>query len=196
MKRFISFTGLVLLLGLFVGTTWFLYQKSQEDPVIYETDAPYVTDIINKTVAIGSITPRREVSIKSQVSGVVDELYVEPGQSVESGDLIARIRLIPNMEHLNQAQSQLASARINLRNAERELQRQQRLFSEKLISESEYNRFMLTYELQVEAVKAAENNVSLIREGSTASADQTSNLVRATVSGMVLDVPVKEGEMF
>lgn len=97
------------------------------------------------------------------------------------------------MEHLNQAQSQLASARINLRNAERELQRQQRLFSEKLISESEYNRFMLTYELQVEAVKAAENNVSLIREGSTASADQTSNLVRATVSGMVLDVPVKEG---
>ncbi len=193
MKRFISFTGLVLLLGLFVGTTWFLYQKSQEDPVIYETDAPYVTDIINKTVAIGSITPRREVSIKSQVSGVVDELYVEPGQSVESGDLIARIRLIPNMEHLNQAQSQLASARINLRNAERELQRQQRLFSEKLISESEYNRFMLTYELQVEAVKAAENNVSLIREGSTASADQTSNLVRATVSGMVLDVPVKEG---
>src|SRR5690625_3554109 len=106
MKRFISFTGLVLLLGLFVGTTWFLYQKSQEDPVIYETDAPYVTDIINKTVAIGSITPRREVSIKSQVSGVVDELYVEPGQSVESGDLIARIRLIPNMEHLNQAQSQ------------------------------------------------------------------------------------------
>ena len=99
MKRFISFTGLVLLLGLFVGTTWFLYQKSQEDPVIYETDAPYVTDIINKTVAIGSITPRREVSIKSQVSGVVDELYVEPGQSVESGDLIARIRLIPNMEH-------------------------------------------------------------------------------------------------
>ncbi|MDQ2078155.1 efflux RND transporter periplasmic adaptor subunit [Marinimicrobium sp. ABcell2] len=193
MKRFLSLTGVVLLLGTFVGTTWFLYQKSQQDPVVYQTDTPYVTDIVTKTVAIGSIKPRREIGIKSQVSGVVDELFVEPGHSVERGDLIARIRLIPNMEHLNQAQSQLESARINFRNAERELQRQQRLFADKLISESEYNRFMLTYELQKEAVKAAENNVSLIREGSTTTADQTSNLVRATANGMILDVPVEEG---
>src|SRR5690625_3003667 len=155
MKRFISFTGLVLLLGLFVGTTWFLYQKSQEDPVIYETDAPYVTDIINKTVAIGSITPRREVSIKSQVSGVVDELYVEPGQSVESGDVIARMRWRPDMQHGNQAQGQVGSARIDRRNADRERRRQQRWFREQLSAEAQYNRVRLTRELQVEAVKAA-----------------------------------------
>lgn len=193
MKKVISIGVLVLLLALFVWTTWFLYQKSQEPPVVYQTDEPFITDIVNKTVAIGTIVPRREINIKSQVSGVVEELYMDGGEHVAEGDLIAKIKLIPNMEHLNQAQSQLQTARINLRNTERELQRQRRLYEQKLISESEFNQFLLNYELQKEAVAAAENNVSLITEGATTSAEQTSNRVRATASGMVLDVPVKEG---
>lgn len=193
MKKVVSIGALVLLLALFVWTTWFLYQKSQEPPVVHQTDKPFVTDIVTKTVAIGTIVPRQEINIKSQVSGVVDELYLDGGEQVSEGDLIARIKLIPDMEHLNQAQSQLQTARINLRNTERELQRQKRLFEQNLISESEYNSFLLSYELQQESVAAAENNVSLITEGATTSADQTSNRVRATASGMVLDVPVKEG---
>ncbi len=193
MKKVVSIGALVLLLALFVWTTWFLYQKSQEPPVVHQTDKPFVTDIVTKTVAIGTIVPRQEINIKSQVSGVVDELYMDGGEQVSEGDLIARIKLIPDMEHLNQAQSQLQTARINLRNTERELQRQKRLFEQNLISESEYNSFLLSYELQQESVAAAENNVSLITEGATTSADQTSNRVRATASGMVLDVPVKEG---
>ncbi|WP_027330597.1 efflux RND transporter periplasmic adaptor subunit [Marinimicrobium agarilyticum] len=193
MKKLLSIGTLVLLLGLFIGTTWFLYQKSQEAPVVYETDTPFRTDIVNKTVAIGTIVPRREINIKSQVSGVVDELYLNGGERIKEGDLIALIKLIPDMEHLNQARSQLESARINLRNAERELERQKSLFERKLISESNYNQFLLEYELRQEAVTAAENNVSLITEGATTSADQTSNRVRATSDGMVLDVPVKEG---
>lgn len=193
MKKVVSIGALVLLLALFVWTTWFLYQKSQEPPVVHQTDKPFITDIVTKTVAIGTIVPRQEINIKSQVSGVVDELYLDGGEQVSEGDLIARIKLIPDMEHLNQAQSQLQTARINLRNTERELQRQKRLFEQNLISESEYNSFLLSYELQQESVAAAENNVSLITEGATTSADQTSNRVRATASGMVLDVPVKEG---
>ncbi|WP_341938929.1 efflux RND transporter periplasmic adaptor subunit [Marinimicrobium sp. C2-29] len=193
MKKVVSIGALVLLLALFVWTTWFLYQKSQEPPVVHQTDKPFITDIVTKTVAIGTIVPRQEINIKSQVSGVVDELYMDGGEQVSEGDLIARIKLIPDMEHLNQAQSQLQTARINLRNTERELQRQKRLFEQNLISESEYNSFLLSYELQQESVAAAENNVSLITEGATTSADQTSNRVRATTSGMVLDVPVKEG---
>ncbi|MGD8177201.1 efflux RND transporter periplasmic adaptor subunit [Marinimicrobium sp. ARAG 43.8] len=193
MKKLLSFGILILVLALFVGTTWFLYQKSQESPVVFSTDTPLRTDITQKTVAIGTIVPRREVNVKSQVPGVVEELYLEGGEQVSEGDLIALIRLIPNMEHLNQAQSQLESARLNLLNAERELARQRSLFERKLISESDFNQFMLTYNLQKEAVRSAENNVSLITEGSTTTADQTSNRVRATSSGMVLDVPVKEG---
>lgn len=193
MKKVVSIGALALLLALFVWTTWFLYQKSQEPPVVHQTDKPFITDIVTKTVAIGTIVPRQEINIKSQVSGVVDELHMDGGEQVSEGDLIARIKLIPDMEHLNQAQSQLQTARLNLRNTERELQRQKRLFEQNLISESEYNSFLLSYELQQESVAAAENNVSLITEGATTSADQTSNRVRATASGMVLDVPVKEG---
>jgi HlyD family secretion protein len=193
MKKLLSITGLALLLALFAGTTWFLYAKSQEAPEVYETDAPYQTDIVNKIVAIGTIVPRREVHVKSQVSGVVDELFLEAGQKVKRGDLIARIRLIPNMEHLNQAQSQLESARINFRDSERELNRREKLFEAKLISEADYQKALLDYDLKKEALKAAEDNVSLIKEGTTKSADETSNLVRATADGMVLDVPVEEG---
>lgn len=193
MKKLFSIGALVLLLGLFIGTTWFLYQKSQEDPVVHETTQPFRTDIVQKTVAIGTIVPRREIHIKSQVSGVVEELYLEGGEPVREGDLIALIRLIPDMEHLSQARSQLENARLTLRNTEREFERQRRLFERELIPESEFNRGRLERDLQQEAVRAAEDRVSLITEGATASADQTSNRVRATASGMVLDVPVEEG---
>jgi HlyD family secretion protein len=193
MKKVLSITAAVLVLGLFAGTTWFLYQKSQQPPEIFATDSPYRADIVNKIVAIGIIVPRKEVSVKSQVSGVVEELYLQPGATVKRGDLIAKIQLIPNMEHLNQAQSQLESARINFRNAERELNRQKPLFEKRLVSESQYQQAQLNYDLQREALAAAEDNVSLIKEGSTKNAEQTSNRVRATADGMVLDVPVEEG---
>jgi len=193
MKKVFSLSVLVLVLVLFAWTTWFLYQKSQESPVVYQTDAPYTTDIVNKTVAIGTIVPRQEINIKSQVSGVVSELHLDGGELIEEGDLIAQIQLIPDMEHLNRARSQLQSAQINLRNTERELERQRRLFERELIPESEFNQFMLNYELQQESVAEAANSVSLITEGTTTTADQTSNRVRATASGMVLDVPVKRG---
>ncbi len=189
--------GMYLLLGvfalLFVGTTVYLYQKSAEKPVIYETAQPFVTDIVRKTVAIGKIVPRKEVDIKSQVSGVVEKFYVMAGQAVKEDELIARIRIIPNMEHLNMAESQLQTARINLENAEREHRRQERLFRDRLLSESEFNKSRLNLDLQREAVSSSESNLSIIREGASAKGGKVSNEVRATVEGMVLDLPVEEG---
>ncbi len=189
--------GMYLLLGifalLFVGTTVFLYQKSVEKPVIYETARPFTTDIVRKTVAIGKIVPRKEVDIKSQVSGVVEKFYVAAGQAVKENELIARIRLIPNMEHLNMAESQLQTARINLENAEREHRRQEKMFREKLMSESEFNKSRLNLDLQREAVSSSESNLSIIREGASVKGGKVSNEVRATVEGMVLDLPVEEG---
>lgn len=189
--------GLYLLLSvcvlLFVGTTVFLYQKSREKPVVYETATPVMTDIVNKTVAIGKIVPRREVALKSQVSGVVEQFYVQAGDVVNRDDLIAKIRIIPNMEQLNMAESQLQRAIIGYENAQREHKRQQRLFKDKLISESEYNKYVLELELQREALSSSESNLSIIREGASQKAGQVSNLVRATIAGMVLDLPVEEG---
>lgn len=193
MSRVGLYILLVTFAALFIGTTVYLYQKSVEKPVIFETAKPFTTDIVRKTVAIGKIVPRKEVDIKSQVSGVVEKFYVAAGQAVEEDELIAKIRIIPNMEHLNLAESQLQTARINLQNAEREHRRQEKLFHDRLISESEFNKSLLNLELQREAVSSSESNLSIIREGASAKAGKVSNLVRATFAGMVLDLPVEEG---
>jgi HlyD family secretion protein len=193
MKKFIGYAVLALIALVFIWTAVFLFNKSREAPVVYETEKPFVTSIVKKTVAIGKVVPRKEVNVTSQVSGVVEELYVEAGATVKKGDQLAKITLVPNMVMLNNAESQLEAARINLDNASVELERQKKLFADRLISESEYNRFLLNYDLQRQAVQSAENNLLLIREGSTRKSDLVSNIIRATVDGMVLDLPNKEG---
>lgn len=193
MKKLFLYLVLIGVITLFVGTAVFLYQKSNEKPVIYDTVTPFVTNIVKKTVATGKIVPRKEVEVKSQVSGVVEEIYVEAGQLVTEGDLLAKIRIIPDMQRLNAAESQLESAKLSFKNSMRELEQQRKLLAKKLVSEFEYNKFLLDYDLKKEAVAAAENNVALIKEGASKNADKVSNLVWATLSGTILDVPVKEG---
>lgn len=191
-KIFITLV-VVSILTVFIGTAVFLYKKSQEKAVIYETTTPFYTDIVSKTVATGKIIPRKEIEIKPQVSGVIDQLFVEPGQILEKGALIARIQLIPNMEQLNRAESNLERSKLNFKNSEIEYERQKELFEDKLISEHEFNKFKLLYDIQNETVKEAENNLALIKEGASKGSGQVANLVRSTVTGMILDVPVKEG---
>lgn len=191
-KLFLSFI-FISILGAFVYTTYFLYQKSQEPPVVFETTQPFYTDITRKTVATGHIVPRKEIAVKSKVSGVVESVYVEAGDAIKEGELIAKIKLIPNMEYLSRAESELEKAKINFANAKRELARQRALFEDKLIPEFEYNKFLLQFDLSKEAVSAAENNVALIKDGASKESGKVSNLIAATTSGIVLDVPVKEG---
>ncbi len=193
MKKFFLILTALVIAAVFVGTAVFLYQKSQEKPVIYETATAFTADIVKKTVATGSIKPRKEIEIKPQVSGVVDKLFVEAGDVVNKGDLIARIQLIPDMEYLSAAESRLESARINLRNAQLEYERQKVLYEDGLVGELSFKKFQLNYELQQEAVNAAEDTVDLIKEGASKKSGNVANLVRSTVEGMVLVVPVKEG---
>ena len=86
-----------LILGvvavIFIGTLIFLYRKSQDKPVVYQLDSPVKMAIIKKTVATGKVIPRREIEVKSQVSGVVEKLYVVAGHVVKKGATIARISL-------------------------------------------------------------------------------------------------------
>ncbi len=161
--------------------------------MVYETDKPFKTDIVKKTIATGSIVPRKEVALKSQVSGVVDELYLEEGADVRVGDLIAKIKIIPNVVALNNAQAQVETAIINFENARREKDRQKELFDERVISDFDYNQFVLDYKLREQELEAARNNLDLVREGASKKTGNVSNLVRSTVDGMVLDIPVKEG---
>ncbi len=193
MKRIFIVLVFVLFIAAFLGTVAFLYNKSQEPPVVYETTEPFRADIVKKTVATGSIVPRREVALKSQVPGVVDELYVEEGQAVELGALVAKIRLIPDMVRLNDAEAALEAAKINFEDAKREMDRHEDLFRQNLISDFEMKGFTLEYKRVRQQLEAAQNNLELIREGSAKRSGNVSNLVESTVEGMVLDIPVKEG---
>jgi len=193
MKKFFKY-GLLSLAGIvFVWTFVFLYKKSHQPPAVFQSDTPSMTTIVKKTVAIGKVIPRREIDVKSQVSGVVEKLFVVAGQSVKKGDFIARIGLRPSMLNVNNAETQLKNAKINLQNQELELERRKKLFAQKLLSESEFNQSNLSYNLQKEAVDSAENTLLLLKTGATKDSDKVSNLIPATINGMVLDLPNKEG---
>lgn len=194
MKRLLPFLIVVLIIGVFAGTLLFLYQKSQEQPVVFEIEQPLVTDIIKKTVATGSLVPRQEIEIKPRVSGVISKLYVEPGQVIEKDALIADIQIIPDMLDLNRAEAAVSSARISFENAKRELERNRSLFERSVISDAELSRFQLDFELRKQELNTAMNNVALIRNGAISKSNKVSNQVRSTVAGMVLEVPVEEGE--
>ncbi len=193
MKRIIKWIVLGIVAVVFIGTLVFLYNKSNQAPVVFEVDSPVRMTIVKKTVAIGKVIPRREIEVKSQVSGVVEKLYVEPGQTVKQGEIIARIALRPNMLNVNTAEAQLLSARINLQNQAADLERYEKLREQKVISESEYNQFVTNYNLQKESVESAENALLLLKTGATKDSDKVSNLIPATIDGTVLDVPNKEG---
>ena len=193
-KILLSLFALVLLAS-FVGTLYFLWSKSQEEPVIYATNTPFVASIIQKTVATGSVIPRKEIEIKPQVSGIVDKLYVEPGQVVAQGDLLARVTVIPNMVSLSGAESRLERAEINLENAETEYKRNRQLFMEGVVSEAAFKVWEIELKNAKAEVAAAEDNLAVIREGARKdSARATNTLVKATAPGMVLEVPVEEGD--
>jgi HlyD family secretion protein len=192
-KRIVPF---VITLGVLVAFSWtllFLYQKSQAKPPVYKTAKPRVMDIVKKAVAPGAIVPRREITIKPRVSGVLDKIEVVPGQLVKSGALIAKIRIIPDVVSLNNAEARLKSAEISSKNAALELARFQHLRAQNLVSETDFNQQKLAAELKQQELEAAESNLQLVKVGASKKSGAVSNLVYSTVSGTVLDVPVKEG---
>lgn len=193
MRRVIPLFVALVVCGAFVWTLVFLYRKSQEKPVVYQTKTAEPRDIVEKTVAAGAIVPRREVAIKARVSGVVEKLSVEPGQYVKSGDLIAKIKIIPNVVNLNAAEARLSAADISLKNVRGEHARIKQLFDQQLVTQSEFTRIDLEYNLAKQEVTAARNNLQLVKEGAIRGSGKVSNLVQSTVEGMVLEVPVKVG---
>lgn len=194
MKKFFRIFGLSLIAILFVGTLVFLYKKSQKKPDQFEIKSASTNSIVKKTVATGTVQPRKEIEIKPQVSGIIEKVYLEAGQMVHKDDVMARINIIPDMVILNNAESRLKRAQLNYEDAKIDYDRQTTLFEKKVISKEEYQKANLSYNSAREEVEAAENNLELIRKGVTKSSAKTTNtLIRSTIDGMVLDVPVKEG---
>ncbi len=199
MKKVLRIFGIVILVGIFGGTLFFLYNKSKKKPDIYETKSPFVSDVIMKTVATGSVVPRFEIEIKPQVSGIIDELYVQAGDRIAKGQVIAKIKIIPDMVNLNSAETRLNRAKISFEDAQIDYDRQQKLFDKSVISYADYKTAKVNYDAAKEELTAAENNLELIKNeliknGVTKTAKTATNtLVRSNNDGMVLDVPVEVG---
>ncbi|TDU43802.1 HlyD family secretion protein [Gelidibacter sediminis] len=208
MKRTKTVVILVLIVALFAIALIYLWQKNQEDPVTYTTESPVEQTIVVKTVATGNIVPKDEVLIKSNISGVIEEVFIEAGEYVNSGDLIAQIRVIPNVSSLTSAKNSIASnqtalqtAKINLQTQQTNYDRQKALFEKGVISSNEFESIKNTYLQTKQSVQQAEINLNssrqnydIVKTGTTSGLGNIAQTqVRATVSGMVLDVPVKEG---
>jgi len=192
-KKILRILILVIFVVAFFGTLYYLYAKSKSEPIAYETKQPFVTDIIEKTVATGSVVPRKEIEIKPKVSGIITEIYVEAGQYVKKGDKIAQIKIIPNMVNLNSAETRLSKAKLDLDDVRIQYERQNLLYDKGVISEKEFQQIKYSFQTAKEEVRAAENNLQLIREGAIKDGGNSNTVVESTISGTILDVPVEEG---
>lgn len=194
LKKIRNIVLLIIVLGGFIWTFYFLYQKSQTPPEVFQTVSPFDTAIVKKTVATGSVTPRKEVNMKSQVSGIIEKLFIVAGQQIKQGDVIAKIKIIPNMLNLASAESRVNTAQVNYDNSKLEYDRNKLLFDQNVISKSEFLAFDLRIKTNLTELEAAQNQLQIIKDGVSQSTGAVSNTsVRSTITGMVLDVPVKEG---
>lgn len=194
MKKVFKILIGVVILGLFLGTLVFLFQKSKAKPIIFKTKNPIISNIIKKTVATGSIVPRKEIEIKPKVSGIIEEIYIKPGQRIHKGDLLAKVKIIPDMVNLNNAESRVNRAKLGYEDAKLVFDRQKKLADQGVIPEADFQIVRLTFNNSREEMSAAENNLELIREGVLKKSGQATNTqVRSTIDGMVLEVPVEEG---
>ena len=208
MKRTTTVIVLVIIILVFAFSLYYLWGKNQESPITYTTQTASTETIIVNTVATGSIVPEEEVLIKPNISGVIEEVYVKAGEFVKEGDLIAKIRVIPNVSSLTSAKNNISSNRNSLTTAEINLKtqkalydRQKQLFDKGVISANDFDQINNTYlqaKQRVEQTKIdltqSRQNYDIIKTGTTSGLGNIAQTqVRATVSGMVLDVPVKEG---
>ncbi len=171
-----------------------LYLDEVQGPATYETQTGSTQTIIDKTVATGSVQPRKEVAIKPQISGIVKEIYVEAGEQIEVNDLIAKVKVIPNMVSLNNAENRVERAKISLDNANMDFDRNSELLEKGVIAAADFQGFEIAQRQAKEELDAAKDALAIVKEGvSQRSGSSSLTLIKATIPGMVLDVPVKEG---
>lgn len=194
MKKVLKIAGLALLVLLVIWTFIFLYKKSRPKVKTYQIETVTKNNIKKRTVATGKVQPRNEILIKPQMSGIISEIYKEAGEKVVAGDIIAKIQVIPDMVNLSGAESRVERAQLAADQSRSNYERDRKLYENQVISKEEFEKVQLQYRSDQEELRAASDNLSLVRTGITKSSAKYSNtLVRATVSGTILDIPVKVG---
>lgn len=194
MKKYIKYILMALVAVIFIGTFVFLYIKSQPQPEVYDEFTLQRMDIRKTTVVTGKIEPRNEVNVKPQISGIITEILKEAGETVQEGEVIAKVKVIPDMGSLSAAQSRLRLAEINRKQAQTDYDREKALFDKGLVAADEYDKIAQALRQAREEVDAAQDNLEVVRDGvSKSNASASSTLIRSTITGLILDIPVKVG---
>jgi HlyD family secretion protein len=208
MKRTGTIITLVAIVIAFSAGIWYIYSKDKTDPVVYQTETPSTKTIVKKTVATGSIVPKEEVLIKPNISGIIDEIFVVAGDVIQSGDLIAKVKVVPNVNSLNSAKNninssktQVETARLALESQKSIYKRQKELFDKGVVSANDFDQAQLSYDQAQQRynqekvlLTGAQQTFDIVKTGTARGLGAAANTeIRATVSGMVLDVPVKVG---
>jgi len=191
MKKIIIFS--ILGIALISVLVWFS-NKNKKSEITYKTETPFKSSILQKTVATGTVVPLEEIEIKPRISGIVHKIFVEEGAKVKKGDLIATVRVVPNVQALNSAQSNMRSAKLQKDNAKILFDRNKALLEKGVVPRQEFERAELNYSNASESYKNAVNNLQIIKKGSASGMGKTANTnIRAEISGTVLEIPIREG---
>ena len=186
------------LIGILVlGALWaaaFFIKSNSKSAITYETQKPFITNIEKKTVATGKVVPEDEIEIKPQISGIIEKIFMEEGEMVKSGDLIARIKVVPNEQALNQARGRVRNAELALNNVTIEYNRNKALFDKGVISNQDFNNLQLQYDQAQQELSNARSDYQIIRRGSAGGSATANTNIRATVDGTILEIPVEEGD--
>lgn len=194
MKNFVKWATIAIIASVFVGTFVFLYQKSQPQKIWYETNQATIMDLQKTAIITGKIEPRDEVNIKPQISGIITELYKEAGEMVENNEVIAKVKVIPDMGNLSAAENRVYLANLSFKQAHTDHERMRRLYEDRVISVEDFEKSEIAYK-QAEAEKrSAEDALNIVRDGiSLSNASMSTTLIRSTIDGLILDIPVKVG---
>ncbi len=194
MKKIVKYIIFALIGLLFIGTFVYLYRNSRPKEDRYETLTPSVKTIERSTVITGKIIPRDEVSIKPQISGIISEIYKEAGQEVTAGEIIAKVKVIPDMSALSSAESRVRLSEINLQQAQTNYEREKALYDKQLVSAEEFDKVRQALSQAKEERASAQESLEVVRDGvASSNAKSSSTLIRSTITGLILDVPVKVG---
>lgn len=194
MKKGVTVTILIFIAIVFFGALYYLYAKNQQSPIVFQTEKAEVKTIVKTAIATGNIQPDVEVLIKPNISGIIEEVYIKAGETIKAGDMIAKIRVVANVSSVSNTQNQVQTAKIALDNQEKIYKRQKTLFDKDVISANDFDAAQLAYTQAKQNYLAAKQSLDIVKTGTTTSLGNYANtLIRSTVNGMVLAVPVKVG---
>ena len=186
---------ILIIIGVFfiAALIWF-GKKNSKSIIQYETEKPFKTTILKKTVATGKVTPLEEIEIKPQITGIIDKIFLLEGAKVVKGDLIATVRVVPNEQSLISAKGRVDNIKLILDNAKIALDRNKNLFERGVISKQEFENIELNYNQTLQDLKNAQNDYQIIKSGSSGAAGAANTNIYAQMTGTILEIPVKEGD--